>query len=385
MRDVERYLTALWYRPRRRPSLLQPLAWLYGAVVHARRSAYAQRWLRAESAGKPVVVIGNVTVGGTGKTPLTVWLVESLRKRGVQAGVVARGYRRSGRRASPREGPQVVRADSRWEQVGDEPLLIHRRAGCVTVVGEDRVAAARRLAEEAVDVILCDDGLQHLRLARDCEIALLDGARGLGNGRLLPAGPLREPAGRLREVDLIVVNGAPEHASLAGPMFPAGPSIDAGPATPAPRVLGMRLVAQLAHRVDGGSAPRPLETFRAARLHAVAGIGHPDRFFRDLEGRGLEVIRHAFPDHHPFAPRDLEFPDDLPILMTEKDAVRCAAFATPRMWHVPVTAQLDAADSQALLDAICLRIAAARRPPLAAGRPSEAAGRLIGAAGRPSL
>ncbi len=353
---MERQLTDLWYRPARGPSLLQPLAWAYAAAVSLRRSAYERGWLQVHAAGKPVVVVGNLTVGGTGKTPLTVWLVEKLRDRGVQAGVIARGYRRSSGRVSssvrerPGLRPRVVRADSPWEEVGDEPLLIHRRTGCITVVAEDRVAAARRLAEEPVDVILSDDGLQHRRLARDCEIALIDGARGFGNGRLLPAGPLREPASRLRQVDLIVVNGAAEHASLA-----------AGLTSGASRVLSMTLAPALAHRIDGAGSAEPIEAFRTRRAHAVAGIGNPARFFRDLEGRGIEVIRHPFPDHHPFTAGDLAFADDLPILMTEKDAVRCASLATPRMWYVPVTAHLDEADSSALIERVCRPISAAVR------------------------
>ncbi len=379
---MERRLTELWYRPAGRPSLLQPLAWAYGAVVRARRSAYERGWLRAQAVGKPVVVVGNLTVGGTGKTPLTLWLIEKLRDRGLQVGVVSRGYRRLGgdapvRAARPdRQHPQVVRADSSWEEVGDEPLLLRRRGGCITVVAGDRVAAARQLAVEPVDVILSDDGLQHLRLARDCEIAVIDGARGFGNGRLLPAGPLREPASRLRRVDLVVVNGGAEHLSLTRGALAgaAAPTRDAAP-TPAGApasggvlaeagalgrpVLRMTLAPGLAHRVDGAGSAQPLEAFRGGRLHAVAGIGNPERFFRELEGRGLEAIRHPFPDHHPFTAGELAFPDDLPILMTEKDAVRCARWATPRMWYIPVTAQLDDADSAALLDRVCGCVAAA--------------------------
>ncbi len=328
--------------------------------MRARRSAYERGWLQAHAAGKPVVVVGNLTVGGTGKTPLTVWLVEKLRERSIQAGVVARGYRRSSGGSAWR-GPRRVRTDSPWEEVGDEPPLIHRRTGCITVVAEDRVAAAREVAEEPVDVILSDDGLQHLRLARDCEIALVDGARGLGNGRLLPAGPLREPVSRLRQVDLVVVNGVLEDASLA-----------ANSTFAANRVLGLSLALGLAHRVDGTGSAQPLEAFRPGRVHAVAGIGNPVRFFRDLESRGLDLIRHPFPDHHPFAPGELAFSDGLPILMTEKDAVRCSTFATPRMWYVPVTAHLDEADSSVLLGLVCGKIEAAARRIDAAARHSDA-------------
>jgi tetraacyldisaccharide 4'-kinase len=351
---MERRLLELWYRPRGGPSLLQPLGWAYGAAVRLRQAAYARGFLPACEVGKPVVVVGNLTVGGTGKTPLTIWLAESLKERGIAAGVVSRGYARAGERGPGRQrgqaraAPILVQADSRWQEVGDEPLLIQHRTGCPTAVAEDRVAAARRLAEGPVDVILADDGLQHLRLKRDCEIALVDGARGFGNGRLLPAGPLREPPSRLREVDLIVVNGAPEHASLlAAPLAAKG------------AVFHMSLVLGLAHPLQGGS-PAPLEQFRSGRVHAVAGIGHPRRFFRDLSARGLELIEHAFPDHHPFAPDELAFPDEWPILMTEKDALRCAGFSSSRMWFIPVTAHLEDAHARGLIERVCSRIDAAR-------------------------
>jgi len=344
---MERRLTRLWYRPRGGPSLLQPLAWVYGAGMRARGCAYGMGWLRVVPSPKPVVVVGNLTVGGTGKTPLTVWLAEQLRDSGLRPGIVTRGY---GRREASAQ-PRFVRAGSRWEEVGDEPLLLSRRTGCPTVVAADRVAAARRLGSEPIDVILSDDGLQHLRLARVCEIAVIDGARGFGNGRLLPAGPLREPASRLDRVDLVVLNGSADHASLAPPGF-------------ARPVLRMSLIAGRARRVDGSPAERPIEDFREGPVHAVAGIGHPERFFRELETHGLEVSRVAFPDHHPFTARDLAFSDDRPILMTEKDAVRCAAFATARMWYVPVSARFDAADADALVAEVRRRVDAFRPPTL---------------------
>jgi tetraacyldisaccharide 4'-kinase len=348
---MEQRLIELWYRPRGGPSLLQPLGWAYGVAMRARRAAYARGWLSTFKVGKPVVVVGNLTVGGTGKTPFTIWLAERLKERGLAVGIVSRGYRRSAERRreddSKRE-PILVQADSRWQDVGDEPLLIRRHTGCLTAVAADRVAAALRLAAEPVDVLVADDGLQHLRLARDCEIALVDGARGLGNGRLLPAGPLREPASRLAQVDLVVVNGAPEHASLAGAL-----------AGSAGRVFGMRLALGRAQPLQGGSSV-PLEQFGSGCVHAVAGIGHPGRFFRDLKARGLELIEHAFADHHPFAPEELDFADEWPILMTEKDAVRCVAFASSRMWSVPVTAHLEEPAARALLERICGRIHAAR-------------------------
>ncbi|MGH8218638.1 MAG: tetraacyldisaccharide 4'-kinase [Steroidobacteraceae bacterium] len=324
-------------------ALLQPLAWLYGIAVQARRRAYERGLFSVHASGRPVVVIGNLTVGGTGKTPLVLWLATQLSARGLTVGIVSRGYGRT------TAGPCRVNSDSRWEEVGDEPLLLRRRTGCPVVVAEDRVAAARRLAAEGVDIILSDDGLQHLRLARDFEILVMDGARGFGRGRLLPAGPLREPAARAATVDYVVVNGSADctgsadstalHAALQGRTGP---------------VATMQLALGRVHRVDGGGPSRELASFEGTPVpvHAVAGIGHPARFFRSLAARGLHLIEHAFPDHHRFARGELDFADDLPILMTEKDAVRCTSFATPRMWYVPVDAALEEADAARLLDSI---------------------------------
>ncbi len=347
MRDsqpIEQRLTGLWHRERPGASLLAPLAWAYGALMRARRHAYASGLLRSESAGRPVVVVGNLTVGGTGKTPLTIWLARELSARGLKVGIVSRGH---GGRDS---GPRTVQPGSDWRQVGDEPLMLARRSACATVVARDRVAGARALAASGADVILADDGLQHLRLARDCEIVVLDGARGLGNGRVLPAGPLREPLTAAPPPDAVVVNGAAEHASLraaleSAALLPGGPPI------------GMRLVPQDALRLDGRGSPRPLREFGGTRVHAVAGIGNPARFFRELRAQGIEVIEHPFPDHHRFDARELAFADSLPVLMTEKDAVKCAAFADPRLWYVPVTAQFSEREAQELLKRVLAKVA----------------------------
>ncbi|MGH8200430.1 MAG: tetraacyldisaccharide 4'-kinase, partial [Steroidobacteraceae bacterium] len=197
-------LLKLWYRDSPGLSLLQPLSWIYGAAVSARRQAYEWGWISSQALGRPVIVVGNLTVGGTGKTPLTIWLANHLRQRGHAVGLVSRGYGRE------QGGLRVVTADSSWQEVGDEPLILHRRTGCPTIVGSDRVAAARALIEQGAAVVLADDGLQHLRLRRDCEIVVIDGARGLGNGRVLPAGPLRESGSRARAADALVVNGGVE-------------------------------------------------------------------------------------------------------------------------------------------------------------------------------
>jgi tetraacyldisaccharide 4'-kinase len=322
-------LERLWYEDSAGAALLAPLAGIYGAVSGVRRGAYRLGLLRPRRLTAPVIVVGNLTVGGTGKTPLTIYLARELSAAKLKVGIVSRGYGRRG------GGARYVHADSDWRDVGDEPVIVARRTGCPTMVAADRVAAARTLIARGADVILSDDGLQHLALARDCEIVVIDGSRGFGNGHLLPAGPLREPVAALGRAGIVVVNGEPAHGSLER-MLPAG-------------TLMMRLVAQPAVRLDGHGAPSELAAFSGRRVHAVAGIGNPQRFFRELSGFGLEVIAHPFPDHHPFTARELAFADDLPILMTEKDAVKCAPFANARLWCVPVSAAFSASERQALL------------------------------------
>ena len=325
---MQERLERLWYEDSAGVPLLAPLAFIYGALGAARRGAYRAGLLRSRRLARPVVVVGNLTVGGTGKTPLTIHLARELSAAKLKVGIVSRGYGRRGREA------RYVQPDSDWREVGDEPVIIARRTGCATMVAADRVKAARTLIARGADVILADDGLQHLALRRDCAIVVIDGSRGFGNGRLLPAGPLREPAAALGQADLVVVNGEPEHGSLAA-VLPAG-------------TLTMRLAAQPAVRLDGRGLPCELAEFSGRRVHAVAGIANPQRFFRELSIHGIEVIAHPFPDHHPFTAHELAFADELPILMTEKDAVKCAPFANARLWYVPVSAAFSESDAQAL-------------------------------------
>jgi tetraacyldisaccharide 4'-kinase len=337
---MERYLTEVWYRDKAPPAWLQPLAALYRLAVETRSAAYARGWLVQQSAGKPVVVVGNLTVGGTGKTPLVAWLAGQVSGWGLKVGVVSRGYGRTGR------APQDVHVDSPWRDVGDEPLLLKRLTGCDVIVARDRVAGAQELVRRGADIVIADDGLQHRRLARDCDIIVVDGVRGFGNQHLLPAGPLREPVAQIAGNALIVVNGAPEHTSLRD----AAKLIDGA--------FQMTLAASEAHRLDEVEGPQPLERFRGQSVHAVAGIGNPGRFFRDLRSWGIDVVEHPFRDHHPFTASDLDFGDARPVLMTEKDAVRCRTLASARMWYVPVSARFSDTVGRDLLEGVLRTIGA---------------------------
>ncbi len=334
MRNLGNWLQRVWYAGERRGALaLVPLSYLYRGVMAIRR-----RWFRfapQRSIGVPVIVVGNVTVGGTGKTPMVLWLVDRLKGAGWQPGIASRGYGGSAGR-----GPLAARADSDPAVVGDEPTLLARRARVPVMVGADRVLAASALVDIGVDVVVCDDGLQHLRLARDVEIAVVDGQRGLGNGRCLPAGPLREPATRLDTVDAVVVNGGVARR---------------------PGNLRMRLAPSGVLRVDG-SDERRLEEFAGQTVNAVAGIGNPQRFFAQLREAGIDVIEHPLPDHAVIEPSDIDFGDGRAVLMTEKDAVKCAAFAGETAWYVRVNARFDDDDTARLEALLDERVCDARCP-----------------------
>ena len=324
MAKLADWLQRRWYG-NSAPIVMVPLSWLFRGAVALRRMAYKQAWLPSQRLPVPVVVVGNLTVGGTGKTPLTIWLVEFLRAAGYKPGVVSRGY--GGRK---QHKPLAVSADTDPSEAGDEPVLIARRTDCPVVVFPRRFEAGQALlAATDCDIIIADDGLQHYALARDVEIAVVDGERRFGNGFCLPAGPLREPVRRLGEADLIVCRGQAGEGE-----YP------------------LSLACGAAVSLDDESVSKPLADFSGMKLRAVVGIGHPGRFFADLRDAGLVFEERAFPDHHRYRPEDLGPDDGANVLMTEKDAVKCRGFATGRLWSVPLRARLPPAFGEKLLQLV---------------------------------
>jgi len=311
-------ITAAWYSGHPALSLLRPLEWLYRAVVQRKRARFLASEGEIYRAPVPVVVVGNITVGGTGKTPMILWLIEHCRRQGLRVGVVSRGYG-----AQPPQLPWRVQADQAASVAGDEPLLIVQRSGVPLMIDPDRSrAVAALLAAEPLDLILSDDGLQHYRLARDLELVLIDAARGLGNRHCLPAGPLREPVERLHSVDALLYNGASSDLQDG---------------------YGFTLQPRYLVNLRSGEQ-QPLSHFPAGQaLHAVAGIGNPQRFFNTLEGLHWRPVTHVFADHAPYSAELLSFSPALPVLMTEKDAVKCRAFAADDWWYLAVDAEPSAA------------------------------------------
>jgi tetraacyldisaccharide 4'-kinase len=303
-----------WYEPNPLSVLLLPLAWLFCLVVILRRFFYRARIFNAAKLPVPVIVVGNITVGGTGKTPLVVAIIEHLRNRGFNPGVVSRGY--GGKATS---WPRAVDENSDPVQVGDEAVLLARRCRCPMSVGPDRPQAARELLDKhSCDVIISDDGLQHYALHRDIEVVVIDGVRRFGNNRCLPAGPLREPVQRILEADYVVANGAAQSNEFE-----------------------MTLHMKAARKLKDTRATIELSELANKQMHAVAGIGNPQRFFLQLNSMGIDVIEHPFKDHHPYSASDICFNDELPVLMTEKDAVKCLGFAQENHWYIPVAAEIN--------------------------------------------
>lgn len=312
---MTRQWPAFWSRTGGLATLLLPLEWLFRQAAAWRRRRLQRN---PPFIAAPVVVVGNLIVGGSGKTPLVIWLVDRAAARGWRPGVVMRGY------GGHVKGIERVGPETDPERVGDEAVLIARRTGVPVMVGRDRPAAARALVSgEGVDLVISDDGLQHYRLVRDAEVAVVDVRRGQGNGHCLPAGPLREPLSRLREVDCVIGRG--------GAAGPHGDRFDllADPLEPLGETAGVAPVA-------------------GDRVHAVAGIGEPERFFESLRESGLEVIPHAFGDHHHYRAGDLPDSRGYPLVVTQKDAVKLSGLAPAGSWQLPVSARPDAASAERL-------------------------------------
>jgi tetraacyldisaccharide 4'-kinase len=323
-RGLQGWLEALWYGRSPLAWLLLPLAGLFRAAIGIRRHAYRAGWQRVHRLSVPVIVVGNITVGGTGKTPVTAWLVELCRAAGYRPGIVSRGY--GGRPASE---PRLVSPTDDAREVGDEPLLLRRLTGAPVCVHADRVAAGQRLVAEGVNVVIADDGLQHYRLHRDLEIAVLDGERQLGNGFVLPAGPLREPAGRLSEIDLVLVH--------AGPVGPGQFSLQS-------RISGLRALDD--------SAACTLDALSGQRVRAVAGIGNPARFYAQLAAAGLEVLPVPVADHGRVDLDLLGSESRVPIVMTEKDAVKYAPVTNCPVWVAQLEVTVPTEVGQRVLECL---------------------------------
>lgn len=314
------WIHRVWYEGASGYWALLPLSGLFWLMINVRRLLYFCGVFKPKSVGVPVIVVGNITAGGTGKTPVSIWLAKSLKERGFMPGIVSRGY--GGSKSS---SPMRVDAASDPAVVGDEPVLLAKRSTCPVAVDSDRVRAAGMLVDDGADLIIADDGLQHYRLARCYEICVIDGTRLLGNRLVLPAGPLRETTSRLTEVDQILVNGR----------FRDEPET-----TIEQNAIEFGLVAKEVCRLNG-SLSRPIERFAGTTVHGVAAIGNPKRFFDLLRAQGMQVIEHALPDHAVMNRRDLKFGDEFDILMTEKDAVKLSSKIGDRFWYVPVELDMD--------------------------------------------
>ncbi len=331
------WLQRVWYQGSGWYRVLLPLSGLYWLVITLRKAAYRYGLFTTNCATVPVVVVGNITAGGTGKTPVCIWLAEAFQARGFKPGIVSRGYGGSKGNASMRVDPE-----SDASVVGDEPVLIAKRTGCPVVVDANRARAVQMLVDDGADLIIADDGLQHYSLKRSVEVCVIDGSRGLGNRRLIPAGPLRETIGRLAEVDTVLINGQlkqPTHELSASEL----------------NGIEFQLVAKEVTRLNG-SLTRPIDGFKGQTVHAVAAIGNPTRFFDMLRAEGMQVIEHAFPDHAPLKASKLRFGDDFDVLMTEKDAVKLGAQSSDKLWTVPVALTMDTQHSGAWLEQIESRL-----------------------------
>ncbi|WP_347989869.1 tetraacyldisaccharide 4'-kinase [Methylomonas sp. AM2-LC] len=321
-----RWLTDAWYKEMYLSSAIMPLSMLYVDVIRFRHFLYRIGVLKSWRSPVPVIIVGNITVGGTGKTPLVIKLVELLTEQGYKPGVISRGYAGTANQIA-----QTVTAHSDTALVGDEAVLLASRCACPVVIAAKRVEAAQfLLANFDCNVIISDDGLQHYALQRDFEIVVIDGERRFGNGYCLPAGPLREPTERLKKVDWVLVNGGQDLQENETALYCRGD--------------------ELVNLLSGER--KPLTAFNNTACHAVAAIGNPARFFKQLSAAGLTITPHAFPDHYAYSASDLNFKQSLPIIMTEKDAVKCRPFAQAQHWYLPITADVSPLFTDPLLSSL---------------------------------
>ena len=312
-------INQIWYCRHPLSVLLLPFSYTYQFVCWARRKLYCFGLLSVNRLKVPVIVVGNLTVGGAGKTPLVIWLANYLRAEGYRPGVVSRGYRGHANKAL-----QKVNVYSNPEQVGDEPVLIARRSSCPVAISPKRWLAANKLIHECkCDVIISDDGLQHLGLHSDIKLCVIDGFRRFGNERCLPAGPLREPLKYLASMDMIASKGRADDGEYL-----------------------MEYEARVLINLADANQVMELSSLKGRQAHALAGIATPDNFFSFLARQGIMITSHAFSDHYNYREHDIYFDDDLPVIMTEKDAVKCERFCVQNTWqnhwYVPIEAKLSA-------------------------------------------
>jgi tetraacyldisaccharide 4'-kinase len=317
-------LHAIWYERHALRFALAPLSLIFCSLAKTRRLAYHYNLLKSHSISVPVIIVGNITVGGTGKTPLVIWLAQFLKQHGFQPAIVSRGYG-----GKSNNWPQQVRADSDPTVVGDEPVLLAKHSQCPVAVAPKRSLAIESLLKTyPCNIIISDDGLQHYALQRDIEIAVIDDILRYGNGYCLPAGPLREPISRLSEIDFLITKGA----ALQGE-------------------ISMQYDMEDLHNLKYEHITQPLSNLRGKSVHAIAGIGHPERFFNRLRDKGLKVNGHAFPDHCKYTAKDIDFKDDLPVIMTEKDAVKCQYLVQgPKYQYLSIKARLPKFFGERLLE-----------------------------------
>ena len=315
----------IWQKKKILAYLLWPLSFIYGIFIFLRRKFYQLHLLKINYLSVPVIVVGNITVGGTGKTPVVIALALFLKEKGWRPGIISRGYG-----GNTQHFPCLVHQNSNAREVGDEPLLIARHTACPTIIDPDRSRGAKSLLKRSnCNIVISDDGLQHLSLGRNIEIVVVDGEKRFGNNFCLPAGPLREPVSRLNSVDFVISKGTAQANEFK-----------------------LSLIPDYFYQLIQTKNKQPTEFFLEKRVHAVAGIGNPDQFFRTLRQLGLKIIEHPFPDHYLFKPRDLNYGDDAIIIMTEKDAVKCVGFVDARLWCLRTKTELDSNFLSAILNRI---------------------------------